>query len=280
MKDEINGAAPVHRRRSRSARRSCGSLMGVPIGIVSAIRPGAIFDRAGMLFALFGVSVPVFWLGLLLIYIFHFWLGVAPGTGIPSDESTFKRCSRARSALHPDPDGSLHVAVDHGGGDVGGVLLAPDAKQPDGDDGGGLHPDRARQGPVGADASSTSTGSATRLTPLVTMLGLDIAFLLGGAVITENVFGLPGLGQYALAGHLPERLPGRDGRDGGRRRLHRRREPGRRRRLRRPRSTREVHVRRRRPEACLNPCWRSGTSTSRSPPRTASSRRSTASRSR
>jgi peptide/nickel transport system permease protein len=43
-------------------------------------------------------------------------------------------------------------------------------------------------------------GLRSALTPLVTMFGLDFAFLLGGAVITENVFGLPGIGQYALEG--------------------------------------------------------------------------------
>ena len=43
-------------------------------------------------------------------------------------------------------------------------------------------------------------GLRSALTPLVTMFGLDFAFLLGGAIITENVFGLPGLGQYAVQG--------------------------------------------------------------------------------
>src|SRR5215207_9516733 len=51
--------------------------MGVPIGIISAVRKGSVWDRAGMVFALIGVSMPVFWLGQLLLYFFWFRLGWA-----------------------------------------------------------------------------------------------------------------------------------------------------------------------------------------------------------
>src|SRR5215207_2412359 len=62
-------------------------IIGVPIGIISAIKPGSFFDRLGTLFALLGVSTPVFFLGLVLIYVFHFGLGIAPSTGLPRDET-------------------------------------------------------------------------------------------------------------------------------------------------------------------------------------------------
>ena len=51
-------------------------LIGIPIGIVSAIRPRTATDRAGMLFALFGVSAPVFWLAYVLLYVFWFKLHI------------------------------------------------------------------------------------------------------------------------------------------------------------------------------------------------------------
>ncbi len=61
-------------------------------------------------------------------------------------------------------------------------------------------------------------GLRAALTPVVTMFGLDLAVLLGGAFITETVFNLPGVGQYAVRVIFAERLPRRDGRHAVRRR--------------------------------------------------------------
>ncbi|HCO04118.1 MAG TPA: ABC transporter permease, partial [Actinobacteria bacterium] len=55
--------------------------LGVPIGILSALKPRSAFDRAAMGFALVGVSAPAFWLGLLMLYAFWFRLRIASGTG-------------------------------------------------------------------------------------------------------------------------------------------------------------------------------------------------------
>jgi peptide/nickel transport system permease protein len=65
-------------------------LLGVPIGILSARRPRSRFDRAAMTFALFGVSAPVFWLGLMFLYGFWYKLGIAAGSGfVPLWEGFF-----------------------------------------------------------------------------------------------------------------------------------------------------------------------------------------------
>jgi peptide/nickel transport system permease protein len=65
-------------------------LLGVPIGILSARRPRSRFDRAAMTFALFGVSAPVFWLGLMFLYVFWYKLGIAAGSGfVPLWEGFF-----------------------------------------------------------------------------------------------------------------------------------------------------------------------------------------------
>ena len=50
-------------------------LMGIPIGIISAVKRGSVWDRTSMVFALIGVSAPVFWLAYLFLYIFWFWAG-------------------------------------------------------------------------------------------------------------------------------------------------------------------------------------------------------------
>ena len=62
-------------------------LVGIPIGIISAVKRGSVWDRTSMVFALIGVSAPVFWLAYLFLYIFWFKLGWAPPSGIPIGES-------------------------------------------------------------------------------------------------------------------------------------------------------------------------------------------------
>jgi len=164
-------------------------LIGVPIGIISAIKPGSFFDRSGMLFALFGVSVPVFWLGLVLIYVFHFWLGIAPSTGIPRDESVLGAVFAGRFVLP-------WIALAVTSAAFYSRLTRTNLMETMGED--YIRTARAKGMPEGRVIGKHGLRSA--LTPLVTMFGLDVAFLLGGAVITENVFALPGLGQYAIQG--------------------------------------------------------------------------------
>src|SRR5438094_5793047 len=62
-------------------------LIGIPIGIVSAVKRRSAIDRAGMLFALFGVSAPVFWLAYVLLFVFWFKLHWAPGSGLDPGQS-------------------------------------------------------------------------------------------------------------------------------------------------------------------------------------------------
>ncbi len=77
MKQEIFSRLPVTIALAVGAA-ICWLLLGIPIGIVSAVRRGSIWDRSGMVFALIGVSAPTFWLGFLFLYIFWFKLHWAP----------------------------------------------------------------------------------------------------------------------------------------------------------------------------------------------------------
>ena len=74
-------------------------LIGVPLGILSAVRRGSLADRAGMIFALFGVSAPVFWLAYILLYIFWFKLQWLPGTGTQADETVIAAVLQGRFIL-------------------------------------------------------------------------------------------------------------------------------------------------------------------------------------
>src|ERR671919_1683265 len=62
-------------------------IVGIPIGIVSGIKRRSLADRAGMLFALFGVSAPVFWIGYIMLFIFWFQLHWAPAPGLDIGET-------------------------------------------------------------------------------------------------------------------------------------------------------------------------------------------------
>jgi len=162
-------------------------IMGIPIGVVSAIRRRSIFDRSGMIFALLGVSLPVFWLAYVFLYIFWFKLGILPGSGIPNGMTTFQ-------------------AVLHGTFVLPWVVLASTfagfyTRMVRGNLLESMNEDFVRTARAkGLSERRVIFKHAMRsaLTPVVTMFGMDLGILLGGAVIAETVFNLPGIGQYTV----------------------------------------------------------------------------------
>ena len=159
--------------------------MGVPIGIISGVRKGSIWDRAGMVFALIGVSMPVFWLGQLLLYFFWFQLGWAPRRG---SRSATRSGNRSREVHPPVDHAGLHVAAFYARMVRGNLIET-------------MNEDYIRTARAKGLAERRviyKHGLRGALTPVVTMLGLDIGLLLGGAFITETLFGLPGIGQLAV----------------------------------------------------------------------------------
>src|SRR2546427_1810550 len=105
MGTSFNTRSPLHpislERMTVAVQLALGAalvwlLLGVPIGVLSALRPRSLGDRAAMGFALFGVSAPVFWLGLIFLYLFwyiptqHHWAIAAAGSGdIPISQGFF-----------------------------------------------------------------------------------------------------------------------------------------------------------------------------------------------
>jgi peptide/nickel transport system permease protein len=162
-------------------------LLGLPIGIVSAIRPRTVWDRAGMLFALFGVSAPVFWLGYLFLYVFWFKLQMFPGSSIPIDEPILESIVRGRFVL-PWVVLSLTFAAFYARM-VRGNLMETMTED---------YIRTARAKGLSERRVVFKHGLRSALTPVVTMFGLDLGLLLGGAVITETVFNIPGIGQYVI----------------------------------------------------------------------------------
>ena len=163
-------------------------LMGLPIGIMSAIRPGTLADRSAMLFALVGVSLPIFWLALVLLFVFHFGLHWLPDSEIPSGQSLLSAVLKGKFVL---PWISLAVTnAAFYSRMVRGNLMETMSED---------YIRTARAKGLSERMVIYKHGLRNALTPVVTMFGMDVAFLLGGAIVTESVFQLPGIGQYALS---------------------------------------------------------------------------------
>jgi peptide/nickel transport system permease protein len=162
-------------------------LIGLPIGIISAIKPRSARDRAGMLFALFGVSAPVFWLGYVMLYVFWFQLSWFPGSTLPIDETLFESVLRGRFVL-PWLTLSLTFAAFYARMTRSNLIetMSEDYIR------------TARAKGLSERRVIFKHGLRAALTPVVTMFGLDLGLLLGGAVITEQVFNLPGIGHYVI----------------------------------------------------------------------------------
>jgi peptide/nickel transport system permease protein len=166
-------------------------LIGIPIGIMSATHPRTLRDRAGTTFALTFLSMPTFVLGLLFLLIFYFYLTQAgiswfPAAGyVPLTQSPGQWADHlilpwftlalVQAAVYTRlVRGSL---LDVFGEDYIRTALAK-----------GL----TRRTVI------YRHGVRAALTPVVTQLGIDVGTLLAGAIVTERVFGLTGLGQLAL----------------------------------------------------------------------------------
>jgi peptide/nickel transport system permease protein len=161
--------------------------MGIPIGIISAIKRRSWFDRAGMVFALVGVSAPVFWLGLIFLFIFWYKLGWLPGSGIPLNEGLLNAVLTGRFIM-PWIVVSLTFAAFYARMVRGNLIEAM------GED----YIRTARAKGLSERTVIVRHGLRSALTPVVTMLGLDLGLYISGAFITERVFNLPGIGLLAV----------------------------------------------------------------------------------
>ena len=168
---------------------------GIAIGVVSAVRRRSLLDRAAMLFALFGISAPVFWLGLLLLFVFWEKLGLLPGTGyVPIADGPFEWF---KHLILPWCVLALAFAAVYARMTRGNLLETM------GED----YIRTARAKGLSERRVVLKHGLRSSLTPIITLLGIDIAVLVGGAVITERVFNIQGLGHLAVTGVFDQDLP-------------------------------------------------------------------------
>lgn len=155
-------------------------VLGISMGIISAAAKNTIFDNLAMVIALFGVTIPSFWLGLILILILAVWIPVFPVSG----SGTFM------SLVLPA------VTVGLGGaGLIARVTRVSMLEVASKDFIVMLH----AKG-LGKKAILLKHILRNALIPVITILGLRIGWVLGGTVTVEIVFGRPGLGQMLITG--------------------------------------------------------------------------------
>ena len=160
--------------------------ISLPAGIVSALRPNSKWDIIASLFAFGGIALPNFWFGILLIYLFAVTLHWLPPSGyVPFTDDPAQNLIRM-----------LMPAITLGLG-LSAVLM----RQTRSSLLEVLHQDymtTARAKGLGQKVVVLRHALKNALIPVVTVLGLQMGLLFGGAVITESIFSIPGIGRWAV----------------------------------------------------------------------------------
>jgi ABC-type dipeptide/oligopeptide/nickel transport system permease component len=168
------------------AASALAALIGLGLAMASAALKGGILDGAALLFSAAGMSVPTFWLGLMLMLVFSSSLGWFPVSGYGDGGSILGvRLPGFRHIVLP----SLTLAISSS------ALLSRVARA-------SLLEESSRDYARAARARGASSGATlmshvlfNSLLPIITILGLNFGYLLGGAIVTETVFNWPGLGR-------------------------------------------------------------------------------------
>lgn len=153
-------------------------VIGIPLGITAAVHQNGLGDRLCMIIALIGVSVPSFWLGLLLVITFSLKLGWLPASGIGGFQYYILPCVASAfggiaSLARQSRSSMLEVIRSD-------YVVTARAK--------GLSERKVIYGHALPNA----------LIPIITVAGSHLAHIFGGSVVIENVFSIPGIGSYMV----------------------------------------------------------------------------------
>jgi len=161
-------------------------IISVPAGVLSAVRPYTWWDYGASTFALIGVSIPSFFLGILLFLTFGLWLGWLPVQGyVPLSESVSENL---RHLLLPTVAlGVARTAILTRL--IRGSMLEVIRQE---------YVTTARSKGLAEFLVINKHALKNALIPAVTVLGLQVGFLVGGAIIIEKLFALPGIGSYGI----------------------------------------------------------------------------------
>ena len=155
-----------------------GICLAIPVGVVSAVKRGTLFDSVGKVVAIIGQSMPSFWIGILLIMAFALYFPIFPTSGIGT----------AAHLVLPSLTLGGYVAASMMRVTRSAMLDALDAD----------YVRTARSKGVSEWRVIWKHAFRNAATPVLTIVALDFANILRGAVITETVFGWPGIGKLAV----------------------------------------------------------------------------------
>jgi peptide/nickel transport system permease protein len=172
--------------------------VGIPIGMISAVKTGSWLDRLLMSVALIFISAPVYFLGLVCLYLFANDIGkfpLLPGNSAYSQATTF--WDKGEALIMPWCVLAASFAAVYARFLRGNLI---DTLQED-------YIRTARAKGLSERRVLFRHGVRAAITPIVTLLGLDIGILLGGAILTETVFNIQGIGRYAYDAITNSDLP-------------------------------------------------------------------------
>jgi peptide/nickel transport system permease protein len=169
-------------------------VIGLSAGVVSALRRGSLWDRAAMGLALSGVSLPIYFTGLLSLAVFSYGLGFVSNEYTPLEES------------FPDWFSGMilpWLTLAFLFGAMYARLTRATMLEVMGED----YIRTARAKGVPEPVVIRKHAMRSTMTPVITLLGVDLGALMGGAILTETTFSLPGLGQAVLKAIGEKDLP-------------------------------------------------------------------------
>jgi peptide/nickel transport system permease protein len=172
--------------------------IGIPIGVLSAVKTGTWMDRLAMGIALIFISAPVYFLGLVVLFLFDDEIGkfpLLPGNSAYGGAEGF--FGKAQALILPWCVLAAAFSAVYARFLRGNLI---DTLQED-------YIRTARAKGLSERRVVFRHGVRAAITPIVTLLGLDIGILLGGAILTETVFNIPGMGRYAYDGITASDLP-------------------------------------------------------------------------
>lgn len=162
-------------------------VVGVPLGLISGAKPGSWLDHGSRIISLLGLCMPVFWIGLVLMFFFSLQLGLFPVGGIGS----------LRHLVLPAVTLSAYTVA------TLARMTRSSLMEVMGED--YIRTARAK----GLAYSMVVWGHAFRnaLIPIITVFGMQVGQLMGGAILTETVFAWPGLGRLMVGAILERDYP-------------------------------------------------------------------------
>jgi peptide/nickel transport system permease protein len=173
----------------------CAALLGVPVGLLAGARHRGAADRVSLALGLLGISIPDFWLGIILILIFSLAAGLLPSSGfVPFAEDMLGNLQYlALPAL------TLSLSRAAALSRLTRAAVMDVARRP--------FVQFARAKGLGEGAILLRHVLPNAAIPIVTVIGLQVGYMLGGAIVVETIFALPGLGRMTLDAVLERNYP-------------------------------------------------------------------------